>query len=352
MNTDFLRFGISNACNKMAEMLYFNLGIDRTRPVQLYGIVNYACNARCLMCSCWQQENVQELPASVWINALKSLKKTGGLFHINFSGGEPLVKHDFIEILEFCSREKILAGFTTNGVLLTKKNVDRLLSLDLANINISIDSMEERIHDTMRGIPGLLAKVKKNIEYLVSEKKRLNKKTQIVLKPTVGAYNLKGLDRIVEYAENMQLTGVNFQPVFKWTPKAEKMFKIDSRELEDTINLLVRMKKQNRSILNSPEALRNWRFHFEDTIPIKNTPCSVALRNLTIFPDGSIFLCVLRDAKIGNIEVDDIGKVWREKRVRELRKELVNCKRICSASCDVKRSWIDYFNLFIRFIRG
>lgn len=166
MNTGFIKFALSNVRNKLAEKPYINWGIDITRPIQVYGILNDTCNAQCLMCSRWRRDELRELPASDWIRTLKSLKKTAGTFHINFSGGEPFLKSDFFEILEFCNKEKIMAGFTTNGLLLTKGNIDTILRLNIANINISMDNMDEKIHDTIRNTPGLLSKVKKNIEYL------------------------------------------------------------------------------------------------------------------------------------------------------------------------------------------
>ena len=278
----FVKVALSNARNKFAEKLYIKWGIDMTRPIQIYGIINNTCNARCSMCDSWRKPKFIELPASDWIRALQSLKETSGTFHINFSGGEPLLKRDFFDILEFCAKEKIMTGFTTNGFLQNERKIDRILSLNVANINISVDSMDEKIHDAMRGIPGLLSKVKKNIEYLVSEKNRLKKNIQIILKPTVGSFNMSGLDKIVKYAMDMKLTGVNFQPIFKWTKEAEEMFKVDRKELSDTIDKLVEMKREGSNILNSIESIREWRNHFDEVIPKQNSPCPVALRNLTI----------------------------------------------------------------------
>jgi radical SAM protein with 4Fe4S-binding SPASM domain len=352
MNTSFVKFTFSNVRNKFAEKIYINWGIELTRPIQIYGIINDTCNAHCPMCGRWRRSQLRELPASDWIRTLKSIKKTAGTFHINFSGGEPLLKKDFFEILEFCTKEKIMAGFTTNGLLLNKKNIDKILNLKIANINISVDSMDNKIHDTMRGMPGLLDKVKKNIEYLVSEKNRLKNKVQILLKPTVGSFNMDGLGDIVLFAKDLKLTGVNFQPIYKWTAEAEMMFKVDHKKLCDTIDKLVEMKKKGFNILNTIESIRDWRLHFEEVIPKQNSPCLVALRNLTISPDGDIYLCALGKPKIGNIMVDDIGLLWKSDMTKKYRKAQVNCKQVCTETCVVKRSWKDYANVFFKFLRG
>ena len=82
---------MGNARNKVAESLYLRTGLDTTLPIQIYGLVNRKCNARYTMCESWKKDKEAELPASVWIRLLKSLKSFSKGFHINFSGGEPLL---------------------------------------------------------------------------------------------------------------------------------------------------------------------------------------------------------------------------------------------------------------------
>ena len=335
----------------IAGQLYLKWDIDITCPVQVYGVINYTCNAKCLMCGCWREKKTDELPARDWIRALQSVKKTSGNFHVNFSGGEPFLKKDFFDILEFCSKEKIMAGLTTNGLLLNKKNIERVLRLNVTNINISIDSMDENIHDTIRGIPGLLRKVKSNIEYLVLEKERLKKDVQIIIKTIVGSLNINGLDNIVKYAGEMNLTGVNFQPVYKWTEESEEMLKVNSEVLSLAIDNLIALKKEGFNILNPVEAMRDWRYYFEGIAPKQYAPCTIALKNLTIYPNGDTYLCESRKAKIGNIKENDITKLWKSDLAKQFRKDLVQCKKTCTETCVVKRRWKDYFDLFLKFLK-
>ena len=91
-----------------------------------------------------------ELPAAVWTAFLKELKDFSGTFSINFSGGEPLLQTDLFEILEFCQRERIIAGIITNGLLLNGTNAKRLIDCGVFNINVSIDSMSDDVHDAMK----------------------------------------------------------------------------------------------------------------------------------------------------------------------------------------------------------
>jgi len=341
----------NNFRNKLAELFYFRLGIDITHPVQIYGIINTRCNAKCKTCPYWRTNDFSELPASSWIKGLRSLKSFIGPFHINFSGGEPLLKKDLFEILEYCKKANISAGITTNGILLNKTNIPMLISLKLFNINISIDSMDSKIHDELRGVPGLLSKVKENVNYLNEYKERVKSSIRIVLKPLVFNQNIYELDKIVEYSNKMNLTGVNFQPILKWTKESEELFKVENNALNDIINKLIVMKREGYNILNSETSIKQWALHFSKSMPKRNSPCVVALRNLTIDPNGDISLCGFRSSKIGNINSDDINEIWYSKETRRLRKSLVDCKRLCMATCVVKRTWRDYAQLMVKLYK-
>ena len=352
MNFKVLDLGISNIRNKIVESLYFNFGFDFTRPVQIYGVVNNRCNSKCKMCDYWRIKDPEELPASVWIKGLKSLKSFVGIFHINLSGGEVLLKKDFFEILEYCKKENISVGFTTNGLLLNRDNIQRILDLNVFNINISLDSMDDTINDGIRGFPGSLAKLKENIDILTAQKQKGRKASRIILKPTVCSENLNGLDKIVEYAQRMNLAGINFQPIFKWSKESEEMFKVEKKDLVAMIDKLVQMKKEGYNILNSEASIRQWLPHFNEEIPERNSPCTVALRNLNIISNGDVSMCGFRESKIGNIKNDDFREMWHSEKTQKLRKALVNCKRLCTATCVIKRSWKDYIDLFVKLMEG
>lgn len=350
LNSKVLRLAVTNLHRILSELIYLKFGIDFTRPVQIYGIVNRHCNLRCKMCNCWRTENT-ELPASVWIHALKSLKEFVGTFNINFSGGEPLLKKDLFEILEFCGKENIIAGITTNGLLLNKEKVKRIIDCGLFNVNISIDSLDDKIYDKIRGVPGYLSRVKENVNYLKDYKEKAGSDLKIIVKPTVCSENLHCLNEIVEYAKETGITGVNFQPIFKWSEESNEMFKVDFETLDKTVEQLIEMKNEGYPILNSEANIRQWVDHFKCNIPQRHSPCRVALRNITIKATGDIVLCGFIDSLIGNIQNDDIGTIWYSQETKKLKTALVGCKRLCTATCVVKRNWRDYIDLFSRFMR-
>jgi len=65
-----------------------------------------------------------------------------GVTKIRITGGEPLVRKDFPEILERLSQLPVQIGITTNGILL-KRFLPLLKRLGIKNITISIDSLKK-----------------------------------------------------------------------------------------------------------------------------------------------------------------------------------------------------------------
>ncbi len=70
------------------------------------------------------------------------------------------MREDLFEILHAIRGLGVTSGITTNGLLLNDRNIEKLLTADIFNINISIDSMNPKIHDSLRGVEGVVGKSK------------------------------------------------------------------------------------------------------------------------------------------------------------------------------------------------
>ena len=77
-------------------------------------------------------------------------------FRLEFFGGEPLVAWDVVETLgrglsEICGANgtEMLGGMTTNGVLLTRSRLDRLVACEVRSFQVTLDG-PEAVHDRRR----------------------------------------------------------------------------------------------------------------------------------------------------------------------------------------------------------
>lgn len=70
------------------------------------------------------------------------------------AGGEPLVSKDLWPVLERARARRIHVSLATNGTLLTKDRVTRLIEAGVKYVEVSVDSLVPEEHDTFRGQSG------------------------------------------------------------------------------------------------------------------------------------------------------------------------------------------------------
>lgn len=103
-----------------------------------------ACNMRCLYC---MPEKINFLPKKNWPKAQELIAICSelialGIDEIRFTGGEPLLRDDFMDFVFGLDNQPLKKfGFTTNGIHL-KKYLNELKNTNCKNLNISLDSLD------------------------------------------------------------------------------------------------------------------------------------------------------------------------------------------------------------------
>jgi MoaA/NifB/PqqE/SkfB family radical SAM enzyme len=88
-----------------------------------------------------------------------------GACSIYFFGGEPLLVPELFEYIAYARAKGLYTRCDTNGLLLNEEMVARLKKAGLDEIGISIDSLNEEIHDKNRGVGGTLKKALSGLSY-------------------------------------------------------------------------------------------------------------------------------------------------------------------------------------------
>ena len=346
--TELATMGLSHTRNAVAEAVYIKTGRDFTRPITFHALVNERCNCKCRHCEYWRQdEYVPEMSIEEWKSTLLSIKEFRGKFSINFSGGEPLMKKGFIELLQFCREHDILAGVTTNGALLNAKNVAAIVAARPFNINISFDSHIAEVHDYVRGMNGLFRKITEGITMLRQEQEKQGITFPIIVKPTVMSLNFRSLPEIVERAIGIGATAVNFQPLGRWTPETHNELWIEEKdwpELDRMMQKLIDMKRAGSPIMNSEEILGLMTASFrEETASPENMPCRIGLQEFYIRPDGEVKLC-FHFPGIGNTTKQSAKEIWTGAQALKIRKATIGCDKLCLLTCLSQKSLVNKFN--------
>ncbi|OGS22577.1 MAG: hypothetical protein A2252_03090 [Elusimicrobia bacterium RIFOXYA2_FULL_39_19] len=184
--------------------------ISKLLKAYVAGEIGYAiifvtakCNSKCKTCFYWKNSesgSPQELTTQEYE---KLTKKWKSLFHVSFTGGEPLLRNDLPEIAHMfyknCRTRSL--GLTTNG-LLPEKCVQTVKAIISENpelklkLSVSIDELGEK-HDEIRGVKGNYEKLTSTIA-LIKEIAKINKNLELRINLTYCSYNKDNIKTIID----------------------------------------------------------------------------------------------------------------------------------------------------------
>ena len=130
--------------------------------------VTLRCNAKCEHCgsSCGYSIPKDELSAKELKNVIHDVyEKYGNRVFLTVTGGEPLMRQDLFDIMEYAHNLGFHWGMTTNGMLINKRIVDLYRKTNMESISISLDGLKET-HESFRKVPGSFDKIMKAIDLL------------------------------------------------------------------------------------------------------------------------------------------------------------------------------------------
>ncbi|MFJ9406173.1 cytosylglucuronate decarboxylase [Streptomyces sp. NPDC101393] len=112
-----------------------------------------ACNADCFMCEYALSRDGFRFSAEDFAQLLPRAAEAG-VGYVRFTGGEPLMHKDVVELVRLGSAAGMKMSLITNGMMLPRQ-VERLAAAGLAQVIVSLDGGSARTHDVYRRSPGM-----------------------------------------------------------------------------------------------------------------------------------------------------------------------------------------------------
>ncbi|MGZ4554455.1 MAG: mycofactocin radical SAM maturase, partial [Mycobacteriaceae bacterium] len=127
----------------------FELGLDA--PICLTWELTYACNLACVHClSSSGKRDPRELSTEQCKAVIDELQRMQ-VFYVNIGGGEPTVRSDFWELVDYATAHQVGVKFSTNGVKIDKAVAERISGSDYVDVQISLDGATAEVNDAVRG---------------------------------------------------------------------------------------------------------------------------------------------------------------------------------------------------------
>lgn len=160
------------------------------------------CNLKCPYC--YATSSVNKDPTEFNDRQLKQLLKNlkdCGMKGAVLSGGEPALKKNVAEFLEYGEKSGLKMMLVTNGTVVTPELI-RVLKKYHISVQLSLDTVDDQTFTESRGVP-FLEKVLKNIDLLIKEG------VDVSLSSTLTKLNYQKIMGLVDYAKDKNIQNVH-----------------------------------------------------------------------------------------------------------------------------------------------
>jgi len=322
-------------------------------PLFLFLELTYRCNLRCPYCYVYSAGRKPKLAESEELTAAEIahiVDQTLPWTLVFLSGGEPLVRKDFAEIVESTAQRR-LCHIYTNGTMINQADAEQWVAVGVSSVAFSVDG-PEGVHDAIRG-KGAYSSSMSAVEMLSIAKKRTGKKFPLInLRSTITARNADSLSEMVSVAQKAGADYCTFQVLNHTT----RLGGIDLQDnLESNLPLapieefpayilahqLPRLRNATSSALRvrilpdlPDSALLN---HYENHLQTRDYRCVSPWTVMYVSPYGEAYPCL--NFRVGNLREQPLRSLWNGHRYRQFRLRLLSSGLFadCCGCCDLLR---------------
>ena len=310
------------------------------RLKDLFWECTLTCNANCKHCgsNAKAKKYDDELTTDEIKNAFKQIADdmNANEILINVTGGEPLVREDLYEVMEYATNELGFRwGMTTNGILLTDKIIKDLKRANIETISISIDGLEET-HNKFRGVPNSYKTIINNI-------KKLRDENFLKILQVTTVFHKENINQIEELYKVMLDLGIDSWRVVSMDPigraNENNELLLNGEEIKRLLDF-VKSKRKNKKLEVTYGCPGFLGLDYEGEVRKGYFYCRTGINIASILYNGDLYICPnvprIKELIQGNIRKDNFKDIWDNK-YKEFRKEdRTKCKE-----CEECKYW-DY----------
>ena len=307
-------------------------GALRPRPLNLTFSVTYVCNSKCQTCNVWKKR-VDDFSLDEYRKLFDNIGPS--LYWATFSGGEPFIRPDLIDIVTECydrCRPGIVTiptnGLLRNRILEGVARLSRHAPDTKIIINFSLDGIGKR-HDELRKVPGNYAKLRSVYEEL---KAAAHPNVTVGIHTVVSQFNVREVPLLRKHVRE------EFAPDSYITEVAEERLELDTIGLDitpkadDYANVVQDLLTDMDTTpgVGMASIVQSFRREYyqiaHQTLKEQRQvlPCYAGLASAQIAPNGDVWTCCTRAESMGNLREAgfDFMKVWKSHRADELRRSI------------------------------
>ena len=284
-------------------------------PLSVHLDLTYRCNERCEHCYL-EHDDRGEMTTAEIRDLLRQFEEAG-VFFLTLSGGEPLIRRDFFEILGCARAQRFNVKLKTNGILIRENEARRLRALGVEQVQISLYSHRPEVHDAITRLPGSLLRTLAAIRRLKAQG----------LKVTIANVLMRGNSCD---SEGVRALAESIGAHYTLDPTITPMLNGDKSVLRLRLPA-----SELTSVFQDPYLVGNVEEFCRPPPPVdKNAlegyPCSAGHTACYVSPYGDVYPCVQFPLACGSVRQRAFLDIWRHSPqlldVRSIRaKDLSTC---------------------------
>ena len=266
-----------------------------------------ACNMYCDHCyreaGCKAEE---ELSTSEAKTMLEQIARAGFKIMI-FSGGEPLLRPDILELVAYATKLGLRPVFGTNGTLITLDMAHKLKAAGAMGMGISLDSMDAKKHNEFRKFPNAW-------EGAVQGMKNCREAgLPFQIHTTVMDWNSHELEAMTDFA--VELGAVAHHFFFLVPTGRAKTIEAESLRAEQYEAVLTRiMKKQQEVDIELKPTCAPQFMRIAAQMGVKTRfrrGCLAGTAYCIISPRGKVQPCAYLNMELGDVRETPFDEIWK-----------------------------------------
>lgn len=272
-------------------------------PYRMDLALTYRCNNDCAHCYNDRPRTYPELSTRQWIKIINKLWEIG-IPHIVFTGGEPTLRDDLPELIAHAEKNGQITGINTNARRLSDiRFVQRLVEAGLDHVQITVESHDPSIHDSMVASKGAWRQT------IAGLKNVLETPLFVMTNTTMLRQNSPTLDETLEFLAKMGVPTIGLNALIYSGHGLTAGTGLAESELTPLL-ALARQRTDlygQRLIWYTPTQY----CHFDPMqLELGIKGCTAALYNMCIEPDGGVLPCQSYYVQLGNLLSDPWDNIW------------------------------------------
>lgn len=283
--------------------------IKSKKPNKIFFAITNRCNMKCPFCFSRAGNEYHDLSKDIIQKIIFQLVEKK-IFAVTITGGEPLMRSDFEELVDCFAPWQILS-LNTNATLIDKYKA-KYISQRFHSIMVSLDGPPD-IHDSIRG-KGSFEKAIQGIHYLMNEGKG---SSGVFVNCTVTNQNKDVLDDVVKIALQCNIARINFGECLAAGRNLNG--ESDQLNVSDKINIAEMIKtlaqQYNGQIAVTTDYFNSYLTDFEPEVAAKVLSCGAGVTSAAILYTGQMVPCTLLGEEVASdgdfVQTSDLMTIWK-----------------------------------------